>query len=134
MGTAVGHGADETLVLHLPTDADRASGIERPQAIAISRVGANGRVSSRVKALVNATADRLAAGERAGEPEVALMVERLRCVSPHWFRHTGVTRALESGTDPRYAQAQAGHASLATTMICDHKDMRRQREQLERVR
>ena len=87
-----------------------------------------------VKDLVNATADRLAASERAGEPEVALMVSRLRSVSPHWFRHTGVTRALESGTDPRYAQAQAGHASLATTMIYDHKDMRRQREQLERVR
>ena len=65
-----------------------------------------------------------------GEPEAALMISRLRSVSPHWFRHTGVTWALDSGTDPRCAQAQAGHASFATTMIYDHKDMRRQREQL----
>ena len=42
-------------------------------------------------------------------------------VSPHWSRHTGVTIALESGTDPRYAQAQAGHASLA-----HHDDLRPQ--------
>ena len=36
-----------------------------------------------VKDLVKATADRLASSEPAGEPEVALMVERLRSVSPH---------------------------------------------------
>ena len=87
-----------------------------------------------IKDVATQTADRLATSERAGEPEVMQMVERLRSVSPHWFRHTGVTNALESGTEPRYAQAQAGHASLSTTMIYDHKDSAKQREQLERVR
>jgi site-specific recombinase XerD len=91
-----------------------------------------------VKDLANRTAARLTAqlarGEREDISEVELMVDRLRSLSPHWFRHTGVTNALESGTEPRYAQAQAGHASLTTTMIYDHKDVAKQRQQLERVR
>ena len=40
---------------------------------------------------------------------------RLQAASPHWLRHTGITRALNAGIDPRFVAAQARHKDLATT-------------------
>lgn len=59
-----------------------------------------------------------------------LMLERLAELSPHRMRHTGITRALESGVDPRYVQAQATHSSLNITANYDHKNRRRMADQL----
>ena len=36
-------------------------------------------------------------------------------VSPHWFRHTHASHALDRGAPIHLAQATLGHASLATT-------------------
>lgn len=36
--------------------------------------------------------------------------------TPHTFRHTMVTHALEDGVDPRTLQAMVGHAQLSTTL------------------
>ena len=58
------------------------------------------------------------------------MLERLAELSPHRMRHTGITRALESGVDPRYVQAQATHSSLNITANYDHKNRRRMADQL----
>lgn len=67
------------------------------------------------KVIFQQTADRI----RESYPESA---ERLLRATPHWLRHTGITHALESQIDPRYVQAQARHATLATTTsIYDHK-------------
>lgn len=55
----------------------------------------------------------------AGDERAA---QRLQRGSPHWLRHTGISHAMELGVDHRYVQAQAGHASLATTGLYDHKD------------
>lgn len=45
------------------------------------------------------------AGERIGMPDV----------SPHWFRHSHATHALERGCPVHIVQATLGHSSLATT-------------------
>jgi integrase len=50
--------------------------------------------------------------------------QRLARATPHWFRHTGVTWALDAGASPRAVMAQARHASINTTMRYDHPDMR----------
>lgn len=57
--------------------------------------------------------------EAAGDTRAA---QRLRQASPHWLRHTGISHALELGIEARYVQAQAGHESLSTTGIYDHKE------------
>lgn len=48
--------------------------------------------------------------------------KKLSMVSPHWTRHTGITHALDKGADARMVQQQAGHDSLKTTAIYDHKE------------
>jgi site-specific recombinase XerD len=41
-------------------------------------------------------------------------------VSPHWFRHSHATHALNRGAPPQLVQATLGHASLATTSVYVH--------------
>ena len=40
--------------------------------------------------------------------------------SPHWFRHTCATMALDGGAPVHLVQARLGHASLSTTQIYLH--------------
>ena len=54
--------------------------------------------------------------------EDPVMSARIRAATPHTFRHTAITHALEAGIDPRYVQAQATHSSLTVTANYDHKD------------
>lgn len=49
---------------------------------------------------------------------------RLRAASPHWFRHAGITHALDDGVPARYVQSQARHESLTTTSRYDHQHRR----------
>lgn len=56
---------------------------------------------------------------------------RLNQATPHWMRHTGITHAMEAGTDPRYVQAQARHSSLNITAKYDHKERRAWRKAFE---
>jgi len=39
------------------------------------------------------------------------LARKLDIISPHWTRHTGISHALERGSDARTVQNQAGHAS-----------------------
>ncbi len=57
---------------------------------------------------------------------------RLRKMSPHWLRHTALSRFLDSGGDLRSAQYYAGHSSPNTTTGYDRKDFERVRKDLER--
>lgn len=41
-------------------------------------------------------------------------------VSPHWFRHSHASHALERGTPINLVQVTLGHASIATTGIYLH--------------
>ena len=76
------------------------------------------------KTIFSATAERL----QLEAPDAA---KRLREASPHWLRHTGITRAMEADVNPRYVQAQAQHSSLKVTNRYDHKRKQRWRDQMD---
>lgn len=78
-----------------------------------------------VKQIVAATALELG-DEHPGAIKIAK-------ASPHWTRHTGITHALDRGADARMVQKQAGHASLNTTAIYDHKEKQRWAEEMEKL-
>ena len=72
-----------------------------------------------VKSLANETADELATAMLL--PDITaerreMLVERLRRCSPHWFRHTGPTIAINNGSmSIEHASKMLGHSELATT-------------------
>ena len=106
-----------------------SSGDARP--VIGSIIGERGRVTPQalymlVKSIFCRAAERIEAERPAG-------AERLRRASTHWMRHTGISHLLDADVDPRVAQAQARHSTLATTSRYDHKDRTRWREQLERT-
>ena len=43
-----------------------------------------------------------------------------RDISPHWFRHSHATHALQVGAPVHVVQAALGHKSLATTTLYAH--------------
>ncbi|MBV7541955.1 site-specific integrase [Acidovorax sp. sic0104] len=47
---------------------------------------------------------------------------RLAAATTHWYRHTGISHAMERGVGPRYVQSQARHSSLLVTARYDHKN------------
>ena len=72
-----------------------------------------------VKSLAGETADELATSMLL--PDITqerreMLVERLRRCSPHWFRHTGPTIAINNGSMTiEHASKMLGHSDLATT-------------------
>ena len=48
---------------------------------------------------------------------------RLRNTTPHWLRHTFVTRLLDKTSDVPMVASLARHKDIRTTMIYDHTDM-----------
>ena len=73
------------------------------------------------------------AGLVADGVEDPVMSARIRAATPHTFRHTAITHALEAGIDPRYVQAQATHSSLTVTANYDHKDKAKMASALAKV-
>jgi integrase/recombinase XerD len=49
--------------------------------------------------------------------------ELLRAATPHWFRHTFATIALNAGHPLKLVQAQLGHESIETTAIYQHAEL-----------
>lgn len=104
-----------------------APGEDRPAILAV--IGKEKAVSDQAIYAICTTIFRMTADRIADTDPAA--ATRLRCASPHWLRHTGISHAMERGVDPRYVQAQARHSSLKVTARYDHKEKRRWRDQLE---
>lgn len=58
------------------------------------------------------------------EGEDAALASQLRKVSPHWLRHTALTRQADMKMDLRWVQANARHEDVNTTMGYLHQDDR----------
>lgn len=91
-----------------------------------------------VKALACETADELSCGALLPgySPERRVMLaERLVCCSPHWFRHSGPTIAINSGAmSVENASKMLGHTSLSiTTQMYFHADDEKTRTGLDRL-
>lgn len=67
------------------------------------------------------------------EPTNGHSALRLRTMSPHSMRHTGVSHSMDAGVNPRHVQAQARHASLTMTARYDHKGKRAWREDFDKL-
>ena len=101
-------------------------GESRPAILAVTGTdkGVTGQAIYLIcKVIFGMAADLLDERDAAG-------AQRLRQSSPHWMRHTGISRYMESGVDPRYVQAQARHSSLNITARYDHKNRNSWRDAL----
>ncbi|HET6343895.1 MAG TPA: tyrosine-type recombinase/integrase, partial [Myxococcota bacterium] len=81
--------------------------------------GATRLGARRIRQVIKDLTDRAAATLAASEPERAAHMRR---ASPHWFRHTSLTRQADSGMELRHIKANARHAKLDTTMLYVHTD------------
>lgn len=50
------------------------------------------------------------------------VIEKIKKVSPHWFRHSSATAQVNSGIDIRVVQQNLRHSSIETTMRYQHID------------
>jgi len=67
------------------------------------------------------------------EPTNGHAALRLRTMSPHSMRHTGVSHSMDAGVSPRHVQEQARHSSLNMTARYDHKAKRAWREDFDKL-
>lgn len=56
------------------------------------------------------------------ETDLPVSAARLRQASPHWFRHTAITRMVDGGVPMKMAQLIARHSRMETTGIYYHED------------
>lgn len=89
-----------------------------------------------IKSLALETAEELSSGDLMPgmtHERREMMAERLRRCSPHWFRHTGPTLAINNGSmSVENASKMLGHSNLATTtQMYYHADDKKTREGLD---
>jgi site-specific recombinase XerD len=85
----------------------------------------------RLHQIVKDLVERAAATLAADEPERAA---HMRLASPHWFRHTSLTRQAESGIGLRHIKANARHTKIDTTMLYVHTDADERHDAMTKLR
>lgn len=74
--------------------------------------------------------------ERAAEiaeADDAELASQLRKVSPHWLRHTALTRQADMKMDLRWVQANARHEDINTTMGYLHQEDRDRHDETDEI-
>ena len=66
------------------------------------------------------------------DPNKGAKADKLRKVSSHWGRHTGITLMAQSGMDNRYTQLDAGHEDLRTTQLYTHEEVERRHREAQK--
>lgn len=89
-----------------------------------------------VKVIAHKAADALEESDPAEAKlpgsDLSMTIRTLRSLSPHWFRHSGATTALNRGMPLQEASKLLGHASPATTAnMYHHLDDAAVRDRLE---
>jgi integrase/recombinase XerC len=92
--------------------------------------GAGGALSARrVSQIIKALGDRVACTFDATAPHKAA---HLRAASPHWFRHTALTRQAEKGMHFTHLKANARHSKLDTTMLYIHTETDARHQEMDK--
>lgn len=88
-----------------------------------------------VKLIAQATADRLETeGTDLPLDEQAQLIAHIREISPHWFRHSGASEAINASFPVVDASERLGHADLKTTVkMYYHADAKKKRDALNEI-
>ncbi len=121
---------DDPLPAVLPIPRGRVEGVTEATALSVDVI------YTAVKAIARKAADELEAADpvEAKRPgsDLSMTIRTLRSLSPHWFRHSGATTALNRGMPLQEASKLLGHASPATTAnMYHHLDDEAVRDRLE---
>lgn len=121
---------DDPLPAVLPIPRGKAAGGTEATALSVDVI------YTAVKAIARKAAETLEASDpvEAKRPgsDLSMTIRTLRSLSPHWFRHSGATTALNRGMPLQEASKLLGHASPATTAnMYHHLDDEAVRDRLE---
>ena len=88
-----------------------------------------------VKIVADLTAKRLESCQSAmPEEEKQQLIDRIRLISPHWFRHSAASEAINAEFPVRDASDRLGHSSIDTTSrMYYHADARKKMLALEAI-
>jgi integrase len=130
MGLPALPAPDDPLPAVLPIPRGRAEGCTQATPLSVDVI------YTAVKSIARKAADTLEASdpEEAKRPgsDLSMTIRTLRSLSPHWFRHSGATTALNRGMPLQEASKLLGHASPATTAnMYHHLDDEAVRDRLE---
>lgn len=123
------------LLLNMETDVPAILPVRKRSGRHASRSCSASSIYKEVKLVAQSTADRLelCGTDLPGEEQLQL-IENIRSISPHWFRHSGASEAINDDYPLPDAAERLGHSSINTTsQMYYHADSKKKRDALEKI-